>query len=115
MASRPRTPKPTPAAEVPEAAMAITLPPEVSEKLEAIEVAAQVARVTPLAEAKVINPPPEPDFTVVVTGPKAGRRRAGRAFGPEPVSIPAAALTEHEIAALQADPFLTVELVDAPY
>ena len=118
MASRPRTPKPKTTAEVPavpEAAMAITLPSDVSEKLEQIERAAQEERATPVAEDKVISPPPEPDFTVVVTGPKAGRRRAGRAFGLEPVSINAMDLTEDEIAALQADPLLTVEIIDAPY
>lgn len=56
---------------------------------------------------------PVPSF--VVTGPKKGRRRAGRSFGPEPVTIPAADLTEDEIAALTSDPGLTVTLIDAPY
>lgn len=140
MASRPRTPKPKTPAEVPavpEAAMAITLPSDVAEKLEQIERAAQEDRATPPAVAEGIvseewiasrvaaitappapasdDPLPPPSWTVIVTGPKAGRRRAGRAFGPEPVPINSMDLTEDEIAALQADPALTVEIIDAPY
>ncbi|WP_126977465.1 HI1506-related protein [Frigidibacter oleivorans] len=48
---------------------------------------------------------------VKVTGPKKGRRRAGRAFGREPVLIPMDDLTEDELEALSADPALTVEFV----
>lgn len=50
-------------------------------------------------------------MTVKITGPKKGRRRAGRAFGREPVLIPMEELTEDELTALMADPALTVELV----
>lgn len=56
---------------------------------------------------------PVPSF--VITGPKKGRRRAGRSFGPEPVTIPAADLSDDEIAALTSDPGLTVTRIDAPY
>lgn len=53
--------------------------------------------------------------TVVVTGPAKGRWRIGRHFTAEPVSIDEADLTAEQIEALQADPALTVEIVDAPY
>lgn len=46
-----------------------------------------------------------------VTGPVAGRRRAGRAFGPEPVDIPLLDLSEDDLRALDADPMLSVSLI----
>lgn len=56
-------------------------------------------------------PPPDiggaEGWEVVVTGPARGRWRAGRHFGPEPVVIPAAELTEDEARALSDDPQLT--------
>lgn len=51
---------------------------------------------------------PAPGAALTITGPKRGRWRAGRHFGPQPVTIPLADLTEAEIAALRADPALTV-------
>lgn len=50
--------------------------------------------------------PQEPMITVV--GPKQGRRRAGRRFTPEPVSIPVADLEDGELEALRNDPLLIV-------
>jgi hypothetical protein len=50
-------------------------------------------------------------MAVKVTGPKKGRRRAGRNFGREPVLIPIDELSEEEVAALDADPALTVTVV----
>jgi hypothetical protein len=47
-----------------------------------------------------------------VTGPKKGRRRAGRTFGRTPVRIPLADLSEAEIAAIMADPTLSTVTVD---
>lgn len=47
---------------------------------------------------------------VKVTGPKKGRRRIGRDFGRDPVLIPIGELTAEDIAALNADPALTVEI-----
>lgn len=47
-----------------------------------------------------------------VTGPQRPYRRAGLAFGAEPVIINPALLREDQIAALVADPFLTVVAVD---
>ncbi|WP_322895181.1 MULTISPECIES: hypothetical protein [unclassified Yoonia] len=68
---------------------------------------------------------PKPDIaqvelTVVVTGPKKGRRRAGYQFGAEPVRIPAGELSLEQAQALETDPTLTVayylgdEKVDVP-
>ncbi|MFN4126923.1 hypothetical protein [Pannonibacter indicus] len=47
--------------------------------------------------------------SLTITGPRRGRWRGGRHFGPQPVTIPLADLTGDEIAALRADPALTVE------
>lgn len=56
-----------------------------------------------------------PGVTVIVTALQARRWRIGRAFGHEPTTIPAEELTEDEARALQADPLLTIQVVDAPY
>lgn len=48
---------------------------------------------------------------VRVTGPSRGRWRIGRHFGPEPVEIALADLSEEERARLEADPALTIEIV----
>ncbi|MDK3072765.1 hypothetical protein QO034_06555 [Sedimentitalea sp. JM2-8] len=45
---------------------------------------------------------------IVVVGPRQGRRRAGRRFTPEPVTIPLEELSLRELAALRADPLLNV-------
>ncbi|PWE29969.1 hypothetical protein DDZ14_16130 [Maritimibacter sp. 55A14] len=45
---------------------------------------------------------------LIVRGPRRGRWRAGRKFGPEPVTIPVADLSLEEIGALQSDPHLSV-------
>jgi hypothetical protein len=82
------------------------LVPEDGVTLSAAVTAALDAKATRLAQ-------PVPSF--VITGPKKGRRRAGRIFGAEPVTIPAADLTEDEIAALTSDAGLKVTLIDAPY
>jgi hypothetical protein len=53
--------------------------------------------------------------TVTVTAPRP-RRRAGYRFGPHPVEIDRALLTDAQWEALKTDPFLrvSVETVDAP-
>jgi hypothetical protein len=79
-------PDPTGAASAPASAAAEAAPAPVDPK--------------PKAQAK--------GFVLRVKGPAAGRWRAGRHFGPEEVEIPAADLTEDEIARLHADPELTV-------
>lgn len=62
----------------------------------------------PASTAAKTSAPKEPELVVEVVGPRKGRRRAGRHFGPEPVIIPLDELTEDEKAALVADPVLTV-------
>lgn len=47
-----------------------------------------------------------------VIGPKSGRRRAGRAFGPEKVDIPLNELKPGERKALEADDLLIVSEVE---
>ena len=49
-----------------------------------------------------------------VRGPANGRWRAGRHFGPEPVVIPLAELSEDERVAIEADPVLSVREVEVP-
>jgi hypothetical protein len=91
-----RAPKPKTTAEVPAVQEPVMAPPLPSD----------IAEVAAL---------PPPALTLIVTGPQSGRRRAGRAFGPEPVTLNAMDLTQDEIAALQADPALTVQILAAPY
>jgi hypothetical protein len=49
----------------------------------------------------------------IITGPKKGRRRAGRYFDGTAQHIPADKLSKADIAALKADPMITVELEDS--
>lgn len=51
-------------------------------------------------------------WTVTVVGPTRGRWRAGRKFGPEPTLIPAAELTEEDMAKLVEDPELVVTMTE---
>lgn len=93
------------------------------------DAAPQVEAQEEVAEAKVIEPEAEAEVPhddendvapwgvvdsdiLVVTGPKKGRWRAGRKFGPEPVRIPVADLSDDEMEAISADPKLTVEVED---
>ena len=46
--------------------------------------------------------------SVTVKGPEKGRRRIGRHFGAEKVTIPLSALKKGELEALEADPELVV-------
>lgn len=73
----------------------------------------------PAAEAKAkpkkADKADAPEATVVVTGPEKGRWRAGRKFTREPSSIALGDLKEGELEALQADPELMVQIVDAPH
>lgn len=50
-------------------------------------------------------------YVLKITGPKNGRRRAGRDFGREPVLIPIEDLTDAEVKALNDDPALIVEVL----
>lgn len=72
-----------------------------------------------MAPKKPVDPEEKPEIpagpTVIVIAAQPARRRIGRAFGPEPVAIPLADLTDADIAALRDDPLLAVSVVDAPY
>lgn len=61
----------------------------------------------PPAETTTADADPVP-LMVTVVGPAKGRWRAGRLFGPEPISIPNEWLSEADKAALIADPLLIV-------
>lgn len=69
------------------------------------------------AQAAPPKPPEEPAnkpmAVLVVRGPQAGRRRAGRRFGAEPVRIPVADLTADQVAALEGDAALVVTREEA--
>ena len=67
---------------------------------------------TASADPEPVRPTHGPaGFALKITGPAMGRWRAGRKFGPEPVTIPAPELTEAECEALLADPELVCELI----
>ena len=56
---------------------------------------------------------PEPSgLEVVVVGPKRGRWRAGRRFGPEETRIPVEDLSEAQKTALLDDPALIVSVAE---
>ena len=59
--------------------------------------------------------PSPPGPTVLVTGPKRGSWRAGMHFTPTPTALPLDDLAPGVLEALEADPLLTVKIVDAPY
>ncbi len=63
-------------------------------------------------QAPAATPAPKP-LVVEVTGPRRGRRRAGRFFTAEPTIIPLADLGEEDKAALIADPLLAVTTREA--
>jgi hypothetical protein len=45
---------------------------------------------------------------IVIKGPEKGRWRAGRLFGPQPVPVPLAEVTDEQLLALRGDPELTL-------
>ena len=51
-------------------------------------------------------------WAVTVKGPAKGRWRAGRQFGPEPVTIPLTELTQDQFDALHADPELVCQVIE---
>ena len=55
---------------------------------------------------------PKPIPMLMVRGPQAGRWRAGRKFGAEPVSIPLSELSDDQRAALEGDPALICVLTE---
>ena len=103
---------PDPAAEVlqpaPETTGAVSAPASAA----AEEPAAPVATPTPVPDEDHSQVRGPEGYAVVVTGPAKGRWRAGRKFGPEPVSILAQELTEAELRAMDEDPELTLKMVE---
>ncbi|MBW6506160.1 MAG: hypothetical protein K0B00_05335 [Rhodobacteraceae bacterium] len=114
-----RARKTTPAKPDTEGAQAPAIPAAAVEQpgAGAGEVAAQAADLSGESAAPVapqVNPRDLPEVFLTITGPKRGRRRAGRQFGPEPVQIAAADLSEAEIRALKADPTLKIDVSSVP-
>ena len=60
------------------------------------------------SEQKPAKPKKPPAAVVTVVAKQASRWRIGRQFGPVPVDIPAAELSEDDLARLRADPLLVV-------
>lgn len=82
------------------------------------DVAAMLASSTEVPDAEIAAATfdlkvPE-GVTLVIKGPAQGRWRAGRHFGPEPVSIPASELTVAQAQALVDDPALMISVVQDP-
>jgi len=78
-----------------------------------IEPKALAASPEPKPEAlQVVTKPPKEPTAVEVVGPEAGRWRAGRHFTKQPVIIPLEDLTDEQIDLLDADPSLTIRLID---
>jgi hypothetical protein len=102
---------PQEAAAATEAASGPTPDPETGTEGQA----ATAGEGSPPPAGAVAADAPQPVPSLVIIGPKAGRRRAGRQFGPEPVTLAVSDLSEAEIAALTGDPALTVQTVSAPY
>lgn len=79
--------------------------PEQAEALQAVPAAGAAG-----AGGGPTPPATDPGPMVTVTGPRAGRWRRGRHFGPVPVAIRMADLSAGDVEALTADPALRVEL-----
>ena len=102
-----KTPKPKP--ETVEQAPADAVQPE-ARAVEAVDAPASSG-----TETVAVQTGDGATETLLVTGPKSGRRRAGLQFGPEPVTLLVDELTEGDLAAIEADPLLRVTRVAAPY
>ena len=91
-------------------AAAADRPEGLSASVDWAEVVADAAALS-AASGQAGDPDTDTDTgtSLIITGPKRGRWRGGRHFGPQPVTIPLTDLTGDEIAALRADPALTVE------
>lgn len=57
---------------------------------------------------------PDPVVGLRITAAREGFRRCGRAWSKRPTEIPVAGLSEAEVAALMAEPMLTVEEITLP-
>ena len=96
---------------------AVLAAPDQSGSTQADQAGAEQGSADPHTAPVPTPPAPTPapvPGALVVTGPKRGRRRAGWQFGPEPVRIPLADLTEDERAAIERDPTLSVKVEPEP-
>jgi hypothetical protein len=86
--------------------------PQPAEKSKPVAKAAKPkasTKSTPKPDDGKSKPPSEPAEVLVVTA-RRPRRRAGRAFGKDPVEIPLADLSDAERVAIDSDPVLTVKI-----
>ncbi len=114
-----RARKTTPAKPDTEGAEAPVIPAAAVEQpgAGAGEVAAQSADLSgenTAPKAPQVTPRVQPEVVLTITGPKRGRRRAGRQFGPEPVRIAASELSEADRRTLEADPALKIDVSSVP-
>lgn len=109
-----RARKTTPAKTDTEGAQAPVIPAAIAADEQPGAGAGEVA-VAQAADLSGENSSPVAQQVILtITGPKRGRRRAGRAFGPEPVRISAADLSEAERRVLEADPSLKIDVSSVP-
>ncbi len=108
-----KTPKPKPEPETADQAPADVVQ-AAPRAVEAVAEAPQAAGGAD-AEAAAIQAADVAVETLLVTGPTSGRRRAGRLFGADPVTLLVDELAEDELSAIEADPLLRVTRVAAPY
>lgn len=86
--------------------------PQAADKSKAATKAAKPkasAKSAPKGDDSKSEPPSDPGEVLVVTA-RRPRRRAGRAFGKDPVEIPLVDLSEAERVAIESDPALTVKI-----
>ncbi|MES2754884.1 MAG: HI1506-related protein [Pseudomonadota bacterium] len=93
-----------------------TAKPKAAPKAKAT-VAAAPAAAPATPPAPIPSAPPAPSRAakrpgISVVGPRVGRRRAGFAFGAEPTRIALTDLDETQLAAIVADPTLTVANIE---
>ncbi len=84
-------------------ALSADVPPDIETGMAPPEEAPASASPARKAEAREV---------LQVTGPRRPYRRAGFAFGPEPVTLDPRDLTDDQVGSLTSDPYLTVRGVD---
>jgi len=114
-----RARKTTPAKPDTEGAQAPAIPAAAVEQPgagagEVAALSAELSGENAAPKAPHVTPRDQPEVVLTITGPKRGRRRAGRAFGPEPVRIAASDLSEADRRKLEADPALKIDVISAP-
>jgi hypothetical protein len=80
-----------------------------AEKTAADKLAAEEAAKKALEAKELERKKSNGRGVLIVTGPEAGRRRAGHVFGKDPVEIDLADLNKGQLDAIEADPLLSVK------